>query len=124
MLQELPVINDFNNLKDPALDLSVLVADTETPENLPLTFDIAFDDMQLIQQSSTLAPPTTSKDFDHIADVVAKRLQWAIDEMKKAPISMILETQTPWCHSQLYADGMPTFIRGSFSNLHLSVEPD
>src|SRR6478609_7443403 len=26
MLQELPVINDFNNLKDPALDLSVLVA--------------------------------------------------------------------------------------------------
>jgi hypothetical protein len=64
----------------------------------------------LMHRNTTLAAPTTRE--LHIEQVVAKRLQFALDEIKGAPALMIMETQTPWCHPLLYKDGMPKSMRG------------
>ncbi|KAK2590880.1 hypothetical protein QQS21_011434 [Conoideocrella luteorostrata] len=55
----------------------------------------------------------------HIDEVIARRLQFAIDEIKKAPSSMILETQTPWCHPLLYRDGMPKSMQDAHASCAL-----
>lgn len=66
--------------------------------------------LELIHQPSMLAAPTTRN--LRLDDIVARRLQFAIDEMKRAPVLMITETQTPWCHPLLYKDGMPKSVQG------------
>jgi hypothetical protein len=66
--------------------------------------------MELFQPNWSLAAPTTRE--LHIEQVIAKRLQFAIDEIKRAPALMIMETQTPWCHPLLYRDGMPKSMKG------------
>lgn len=66
--------------------------------------------MELVRQNTTLVPPTT-RDL-RVEQIIAKRLQFAIDEIKRAPGLMILETQTPWCHPLLYKDGMPKSMQG------------
>lgn len=47
-----------------------------------------------------------------ISTVIAQRLQFSIDMLKDAPRMMVLENQTPWCHRQLYQDGMPRSLQG------------
>ncbi|RDH15941.1 hypothetical protein M747DRAFT_267180 [Aspergillus niger ATCC 13496] len=42
-----------------------------------------------------------------ISAIVTERLQFGMDVLKQAPRMMVLENQTPWCHRQLYKDGMP-----------------
>jgi hypothetical protein len=99
---------------DPVLNLGDVDFDITSISPLSLTLDP--NDMHLTHQTSFLEPPTTARDFEMLSQIISTRLQWAIDEIKRAPISMILETQTPWCHSQLYADDMPASMRGTSSN--------
>jgi hypothetical protein len=44
--------------------------------------------------------------------MVASRLQFALDELMKAPSKIVLENQTPWSHRFLYQDGMPRSMQG------------
>lgn len=48
-----------------------------------------------------------------VSSVIAQRLQFSIDMLKDAPRMMVLENQTPWCHRQLYKDGMPRSMQGT-----------
>lgn len=43
---------------------------------------------------------------------LSNRLQYALDEIVKAPRAMVSENQTPWCHPQLYRDCMPRSMQG------------
>lgn len=74
--------------------------------------------------TSTLLVPPMSKDLDHyVAEVIQKRLQFSVDVIKKAPITMVLETQTPWCHPLVFTEGMPQSMLGeqTYSNPPTSV---
>lgn len=79
------------------------------------SFDLPLNEhtLELIEHSSTVSP-LSSKELDSIPDVIANRLQWSIDQIRKAPTSMVLETQTPWCHPLLYRDVMPRSIQGTY----------
>lgn len=45
-------------------------------------------------------------------DFASSRLIYAIELMKKAPETMVLENKTPWSHSRLYDDVMPRCLSG------------
>ena len=68
------------------------------------------------QQSLALPSPSllvfgSGDVIDPFTFSVAKRLQYAIDEITRAPQNMALENQTPWCHPLLYRDCMPRTIQ-------------
>lgn len=42
---------------------------------------------------------------------------YAMDRIKAAPSNMLLENQTPWCHSLLYRDTMPRVMQGKFTSV-------
>ncbi|TWU75132.1 hypothetical protein ED733_002773 [Metarhizium rileyi] len=77
----------------------------------------------LVGTNSALAAPTTRE--LHIEAVIAERLRFALDEIKKVPSLMISETQTPWCHPLLYKDGMPRSMQDAHAScaLYLAKTP-
>ncbi|GKZ24251.1 hypothetical protein AbraIFM66951_002290 [Aspergillus brasiliensis] len=50
-----------------------------------------------------------------ISAIVTERLQFGMDVLKQAPKMMVLENQTPWCHRQLYKDGMPRSMQDALA---------
>ncbi|KAJ5105305.1 hypothetical protein NUU61_002652 [Penicillium alfredii] len=62
------------------------------------------------------APPKS------LSGIIASRLQFAIDLIKDAPRMMVAENQTPWCHRQLYKNGMPRVMQDAYTccSLHLN----
>jgi hypothetical protein len=60
-----------------------------------------------------LAMPRT-KPLTPLSEIVASKLQFAVDVLKNAPSMMVLETQLPWCHPQLYKKYMPRAMQGTF----------
>ncbi|KAF9880204.1 hypothetical protein CkaCkLH20_02158 [Colletotrichum karsti] len=42
-----------------------------------------------------------------LEEMIATRLQYALDTIKTAPSLMVLENQVPWCHKYLYRTHMP-----------------
>lgn len=49
-----------------------------------------------------------------LSEIIASKLQFAVDVLKKAPSMMVLETQLPWCHPKLYNNYMPRAMQGKF----------
>ncbi|KAJ4194286.1 hypothetical protein NW755_003045 [Fusarium falciforme] len=93
-----PIVDDFN----------AVIADIDTNFNELASFDVPLDDatLDLIQPSLDLSPPST-KEFGAIPEAITSRLKWSIAEIQKAPSTMVLENQTPWCHALLYKNEMP-----------------
>lgn len=58
-----------------------------------------------------LAVPRT-KPLRPLSEIIASKLQFAVDVLKNAPSMMVLETQLPWCHPQLYKKYMPRVMQG------------
>lgn len=75
-------------------------------------------DHDVIHQPSMLAAPTTKGFHDRLAEIVANRLQFSLDQIHKAPKTMVMETQTPWSHPLLYADSMPRSMQGKRISLY------
>ncbi|TQB67559.1 hypothetical protein MPDQ_005266 [Monascus purpureus] len=82
---------------DPVLDGS----DTELVHLISPVFHPAVRD-----QNNCMAILRT-RSSRPVSTIIATRLQFAIDRIKEAPRTTVLENQTPWSHSQLYKDGMP-----------------
>ncbi|PTD03687.1 hypothetical protein HYE67_000623 [Fusarium culmorum] len=99
-----PIIEDFNavisGLDACSEDLGVL------------EFPLEDNTLKFVEQPWTLTVPST-QDFSHVPQRILNRLQWATDEIKRAPEKMILENQTPWSHPLLYKDGMPRSLQGN-----------
>lgn len=98
-----PIVDDFN----------AVIADIDTNFNELASFDVPLDEatLDLIQPSLELSPPST-KEFGAIPEAVTNRLKWSITEIQKAPSTMVLENQTPWCHALLYKNEMPRSMQG------------
>ncbi|UKZ67457.1 uncharacterized protein TrAtP1_008616 [Trichoderma atroviride] len=75
----------------------------------------------VIHQPSMLAAPTTRGFQDGLNEIVAKRLQFSLDQIHKAPKTMVMETQTPWSHPLLYADSMPRSMQDAHASCALYV---
>ncbi|KAF4471035.1 C6 finger domain-containing [Fusarium albosuccineum] len=105
-------------------DFNTIIAAIDTSFDDLEGFDVPMDDtaLELIQQPMALAPPST-KDFGLIPESIANRLQWSTDEIQKAPSNMVLENQTPWCHSQLYKNEMPRSMQGMALNFSHCLVP-
>lgn len=72
----------------------------------------------VMHQPSMLAAPTTKGFHNRLNEVVASRLQFSLDQIRKAPKTMVMETQTPWSHPLLYADSMPRSMQGKRLSLY------
>ncbi|KAJ1561123.1 hypothetical protein HK405_004859 [Cladochytrium tenue] len=57
-------------------------------------------------------------DLDFVAECVAKRLRFALDEIKTAPATMVTSLQTPWSHPQLYRYSTPLSMQEALAHLH------
>ncbi|CAG7944400.1 unnamed protein product [Penicillium olsonii] len=68
---------------------------------------------------------TTSQEHDlamtkvnpprQLPDVLANRLQFAVDVLKTIPKMVVTENKTPWAHTQLYKSGMPREMQDAFA---------
>ncbi|KAJ5368709.1 uncharacterized protein N7496_008469 [Penicillium cataractarum] len=56
-----------------------------------------------------------TKPLRPLSEIIASKLQFAVDVLKNAPSMMVLETQLPWCHSQLYKKYMPRAMQDAYS---------
>ncbi|PLB43976.1 hypothetical protein P170DRAFT_394113 [Aspergillus steynii IBT 23096] len=92
-------------MPDPVIDYS-----------LPTSPDIYHTYHQsIVQTPRTESVILRTRSSTPISSVIAQRLQFSIDMLKDAPRMMVLENQTPWCHRQLYKDGMPRSMQDAFS---------
>lgn len=55
-----------------------------------------------------------TKPLKPLSEIIASKLQFTVDVLKNAPSMMVLETQLPWCHPQLYKKYMPRAMQGNF----------
>lgn len=97
------------------IDTLMPMVDTTDFDQDP-SFLSMFDTMEdtnlgLVHQPSVLAAPI-HRDIDPIA-LYQDKLQYALDEIKKMPASMVREMKTPWCHFRLYKSGMPRPMQGT-----------
>lgn len=53
-----------------------------------------------------------------LPDVLADRLQFAVDVLQNIPQMVVTENKTPWCHRQLYKSGMPKDMQGWFTDIN------
>lgn len=74
-------------------------------------------DYDVVPQPSMLTAPATKGLHDRLTEVIARRLQFSLDQIQKAPRTMVMEMQTPWSHPLLYADSMPRLMQGSGASL-------
>jgi hypothetical protein len=56
-----------------------------------------------------------------LSGIFASRIQFAVDVLKDIPKMMVTETQTPWCHRQLYKNNMPKEMQGTCNQSDLNV---
>lgn len=56
-----------------------------------------------------------------LSGIFANRIQFAVDVLKDIPKMMVTETQTPWCHRQLYKNNMPKEMQGKCNHSELNV---
>ncbi|OQD81136.1 hypothetical protein PENANT_c029G07574 [Penicillium antarcticum] len=50
-----------------------------------------------------------------------RRIQFAVDVLKDIPRMMVTETQTPWCHRQLYKNNLPKEMQDAFTCCSLYI---
>ncbi|KAL2876609.1 hypothetical protein SGCOL_008187 [Colletotrichum sp. CLE4] len=86
-----------------------------------VNFDLAFDELittdaffeePLIAPSLTPKPdemlvPSYDAPSGSLEALVASRLQYSLDEIKKVPTTVVMENQAPWSHPYLYRAQMP-----------------
>ena len=125
----LGTINSLDTSRSAAPAVSIAVEDSLFPE--PNITDILqpsgsyWDSLQhlhanisinhsrdfFLSSNFEIAMPN-SKPLRPLSEIIASKLQFAVDVLKKAPSMMVLETQLPWCHPRLYKDYMPRAMQG------------
>ncbi|KAF2464788.1 uncharacterized protein BDR25DRAFT_271479 [Lindgomyces ingoldianus] len=57
----------------------------------------------------------------HISDFAYSRVKYCIEELKRAPITMVSENRTPWSHPLLYEDYMPRCLQDAHAACALYI---
>ncbi|TQN71594.1 Transcription factor gsfR2 [Colletotrichum shisoi] len=107
------------------IDADSLPLEMEMGDLGDINLDLSFDDLwtpdALLNDSlslSSLTPkpeqmlvpsrdPSQDASQEGSLEMIASRLQYALDEIKKVPASIVLENQTPWSHPYLFRAQMP-----------------
>ncbi|KIW15315.1 hypothetical protein PV08_05360 [Exophiala spinifera] len=89
-------------LLDVALD-----SDTDPLDNLFSGGSDKVDTPIYVLSPSPTCPQISTDSQGRIFEIIAVRFQYAIDEIKRAPTTMVLETRTPWHHPQLFRGPPP-----------------
>jgi Zn(2)-Cys(6) binuclear cluster domain-containing protein len=55
---------------------------------------------------------------------LTSRLQYGVDQVIAAPRMMVFENHMPWCHAQLYDDGMPRSMQGELTVFYIHLAAD
>lgn len=97
-------------------DMHAFLSDLAT-----LDYGAESHDYDVVQQPSMLTAPATKGLHDRLTEIVARRLQFSLDQIQKAPRTMVMEMQTPWSHPLLYADSMPRSMQGTRAILCLVI---
>ncbi|CAI0650104.1 unnamed protein product [Colletotrichum noveboracense] len=107
-----------------------LVSWSQGPDLLPLdledledvNFDVGFEDLintdalldgalslpvALTPKPDQMLVPSRHHPQTSLEEMIASRIQYALDVIKKVPSSMVSENQTPWSHPHLYRACMP-----------------
>ncbi|KAK1531959.1 hypothetical protein CPAR01_11608 [Colletotrichum paranaense] len=123
-------------LDDNAGSSASLTPWSQNPDLLPLdmgdledvNFDLAFDELitsDAFLEGALIAPSLTPKPDDMLVpsydsapgsleSVIANRLQYALDEIKMVPTTVVMENQAPWSHPCLYRAHMPRDMQGKY----------
>ncbi|KXH52660.1 hypothetical protein CSAL01_13088 [Colletotrichum salicis] len=127
-------------LDDGAGSDASLIPWSQNPDLLPLdmgdledvNFDLAFDELittdafferPLIAPCLTPRPdemlvPSYDAPSGSLEALVASRLQYSLDEIKKVPTTVVMENQAPWSHPYLYRAHMPRDMQGEHLMSH------
>ncbi|OHE91863.1 hypothetical protein CORC01_12871 [Colletotrichum orchidophilum] len=124
-----PTLDHAPLVDDGACSGTSLIPWSQDPNCLPLdmgdlgdiSLDLAFDELitpdALLEGPLTLSSltprpdqmlvPSQNPPAGSLEDVIASRLQYALDEIKKVPTSVVMENEAPWSHPYLYRAQMP-----------------
>jgi hypothetical protein len=94
----------------PAADEAPLLPFVNPPIYDPMEMELLADPPPLdVACLRTAAVPFSVSSLN---DFTASRLLYAIELIKRAPASMVQDSQTPWSHQRLYDDAMPRCLSG------------
>lgn len=76
-----------------------------------------------VAPKSPLRVPTARRrlDLTRLHAVLETNFSYAVDRIKTAPSTMLLENQAPWCHPLLYTDRMPREMQGKEPSVPLKA---
>lgn len=77
-----------------------------------LDFNFHDPPMSLVNGDTQLCLQPGSFDVEAVTKRMERDWSYAVDQIKSAPRTMLLETQTPWCHVSLYKRTMPRTMQG------------
>lgn len=91
----------LSNRDTPLRDLTILPPQDRVDifEGIPISQNV---DLAMTR----VTPPR------QLSEVLANRLQFAVDVLQNIPKMVVTENQTPWAHRQLYKSGMPREMQG------------
>ncbi|KAI0016803.1 hypothetical protein F4780DRAFT_797454 [Xylariomycetidae sp. FL0641] len=93
------------------MDLTTPPARTEVTASIP---------QSVVQQPLSLPVTAGSPALANlISQVIDQRLRYAIDQLKQAPETMVMDMETPWCHPLLYQQAMPALMEEALSSCAL-----
>ncbi|KEZ40369.1 hypothetical protein SAPIO_CDS8223 [Scedosporium apiospermum] len=52
--------------------------------------------------------------FEPLPHVIADRLEYSLELLRRTPKMLVEELRAPWCHSSLYEDNMPKSVQGIY----------
>ena len=105
---------DFFSADSNAMNLDddlLLMSCFDPCEPIPVGMEIMADPPS--NEVTRLGAPPIPFSTAPLSHWTASRLLFAMDLIKKAPVTMVQENQTPWCHSRLYSDLMPERLSGT-----------
>lgn len=103
-------LGDYVNLLDLAL-----VGDTDSLDDIVLEGTSEVDTLTGVPLLSPMLPQIGKDSQGHLCEIIAARFQYAIDEIKRTPSTMVLESRTPWYHPQLFKGQVPRSILDAHS---------
>jgi hypothetical protein len=131
VIADIPVSTNYDEMIDSAFTPyncdSNLMTLVNTGPLHPIMIDSPFRHINIISPENRVdifEGISSSHNFDlvmkranppkQLSDVLANRLQFAVDVLQNIPEMVVTENQTPWSHRQLYKSGMPKDMQGRF----------
>lgn len=78
----------------------------------PFMSDWSRSNLEMMIRNPAAGELSRPLEYRYVSQLISTRVQYIMDTLQDAPRSMVVENQTPWCHSLLYRSRMPRSIQG------------